>query len=81
MSLWIQNITACPVRTLVRLLLPLPLCASYDSPSVCAPRAPGFHPSAVSALCDRSLAPLFESAGTKCDTGWGLRPMVTMETV
>lgn len=37
MSLWIQNITACPVRTLVCLFLPLPLSASYASLSVALP--------------------------------------------
>lgn len=57
MSLWIQNITDCPVRTLVCPPLALPLDASYDSPSVYTPCALGFRPSPALALCDRSLAP------------------------
>lgn len=72
MSLWIQNVTACPVRTLCACPFPLP-----SGPAM----SPHQDPSPVSALCDGSLAPLYESAGTKCDTGWGLRPMVTMETM
>lgn len=57
MSLWIQNITDCPVRTLVCPPLTLPLNASYDSPSVYTPCALGYIPP-LSLPCVTGVLPL-----------------------